>query len=814
MSISAYPIPNLINGVSQQAPSQRRDTQAQLQENCVNSPVDGSVARAGSSHVALISGADFTQAYTEDVYREDSERYRIVITDGDIRVFDIASGEEGTISFAPGSTDYLNVSGSPKNAFRTLTIEDTTFIANREKVTAMTPAPVVDPDDQLYEAFLYFKAGDYLATYTFYLTVPDYGFTYTYFIQTPSSDTAANPNGAAEIKTNAMASELFNVLAAGQGASPSLPSLGFTVSRRGNCIRIRREGFYGGDFSVDSNDGANNEKFIAIKDTVQRFAQLPSTCFDGSVLRVRGNADDSEADYYVRFEGAGSQGVWLETVKPGIPRFINEDTMPHTLISLGNNEYEFGPEAWSTRIAGDGVKKARDPSFIGTRIVDLTFIRDRLGIMTDSSLVLSKVSQFYTFFPDTVQTVLDDAPIDVRIAHTQIAILKDAVAHAEKLFLWADRVQFRVDAGDVLSQETIQVDPTTNFDYSPLIKPLGVGENIIFTYEAGKYTQVSEQFASAQGVNKDAQDITAHVPKYIPSNLRWFTGTTTLKLYVCNSPTEKNVLYVYNFFVVGEEKQQSAWSKWTFPVDHDILYARFDGHILNLMVQRPDGVTFETLDCSPSQVDEGSHYLTRLDRRITDEECSWTYEEADPGEPLGRTTVVLPYEVSSSELASACLVTRAGGDVTEGTIFRVESLSGNEAVIIGEVQADALFFFGFLPVSRYTYSTFIPKDERGALIYERTQVYAVHVAYARTGWTRAEVIFNNGRVYNNVFAGRILGSPDNVLDSVVVTDGTIRVPVKSKNDTYKLTLINDSPFPSSWQSSTVDYRPTVRASRR
>lgn len=812
MSMRAYPIPNLINGVSQQAVQQRRDTQCEEQINCINSPVEGNVARPGSDFVAFLEGEEFSGAYIKDVVRTDDEQYRIVICNDTIRVFDLLTGEEGTVSILDADDeDYLTTTGEPKDAFVAITLEDATFIVNREVVVNMVPVTPPSSAARIYEGFIHIRAGDYLNTYTVFIR--DGSTTYAYSHSTPENSSAAQN----QVKADYIADKIYDLLTLGDGVDPAITSLGFTVDRLGSLIRVRRTGAGGGNFDISGEDGFNQEKMLVFKERLARHAQLPPVCYDGTVLRIKGSAENADLDYYVEYLAEGSsnrRGAWEECAKPGISTFLNRLSMPHVLRSLGNNEFEFMSETWSDRIAGDGVSKGRDPSFIGKPIEDLTFNRDRFGIMTAGSIVLSKVSQFFTFFPDTVQTVLEDAPVDVRaIAGSQIAILRHAVAHAENLFLWSDKIQFVMQAGEVLSVKTTEIKPTTAFDYNPRIRPIGVGENLIFTFESGRFSQIAEQFAVEQGVSKEALPITDHIPRYVPANLRWLAGSTTLKLYACSSSDEPNAIYVYSYFIVGEEKQQSAWDKWIFPAQHNIIHASFDRHLLHLVVQRPDGIVFERLDLSAARRDEGGYYLTRLDRRITEADCEWEFTPP-MGDGPGETAITLPYTVDDeTEEEHACVITRVGGELVEGDQFPITNISGDTVTVAGEIPDGAAFYFGFIPVAEHEFSEFIPKDERGAFLFERVQVRSIAVAYAQTGWTRAVVTRTNGRTYDNVFAGRVMGSPQNVLDRIAIASGTFRIPVKAASDSYRLRLINDSPFPSAWQAAAVDYRPTIRAPR-
>ena len=86
---------------------------------------------------------------------------------------------------------------------------------------------------------------------------------------------------------------------------------------------------------------------------------------------------------------------------------------------------------WGERTAGD-IESAPDPSFIGRKINNVFFFRNRLGFLADDNVILSNVSEFFNFFPDTVLTVVDSHPIDVAASHTKVAILKHAVTMGEQ----------------------------------------------------------------------------------------------------------------------------------------------------------------------------------------------------------------------------------------------------------------------------------------------------------------------------------------------------------------------------------------------
>ena len=89
MPLVSSSIPNLINGVSQQPPALRLESQAEAVVNCMPSSVEGLKKRPPFSNVAkLFSGTAGTgRPLVTAVDRDGSVRYIVVITDGDLKVF-------------------------------------------------------------------------------------------------------------------------------------------------------------------------------------------------------------------------------------------------------------------------------------------------------------------------------------------------------------------------------------------------------------------------------------------------------------------------------------------------------------------------------------------------------------------------------------------------------------------------------------------------------------------------------------------------------------------------------------------------------
>ena len=104
-------------------------------------------------------------------------------------------------------------------------------------------------------------------------------------------------------------------------------------------------------------------------------------------------------------------------------------TAVDSLTTSGNVSYgvpNYTLPIWGERICGD-LNSSLNPSFIGNKINNVFFFRNRLGFLANDNVILSTVSKFFTFFPETVLTVIDSDPIDVAASHTKVAILKNAI---------------------------------------------------------------------------------------------------------------------------------------------------------------------------------------------------------------------------------------------------------------------------------------------------------------------------------------------------------------------------------------------------
>lgn len=151
MSLTTRVIASLLNGVSRQPAILRSQDQTDDEVNTWGDFALGLGRRPPTAHVADLGVVGIEDAFIHHINRDREERYIVVITDGTVRVFDEATGEEKTVT-TPYGTDYLV---GAAGAFKAVTVADYTFIVN----SSITPALGAVGDDHAAPPPYYLPGG-------------------------------------------------------------------------------------------------------------------------------------------------------------------------------------------------------------------------------------------------------------------------------------------------------------------------------------------------------------------------------------------------------------------------------------------------------------------------------------------------------------------------------------------------------------------------------------------------------------------------------------------------------------------------------
>lgn len=755
----------MVNGVSQQPYTLRLASQAELQENGLSTVSQGLMKRPPTRHIKKLGDPITGTAFIHTINRDATEQYTVVVTNGDLKVYDLA-GNEKTVNF-PDGKGYL-VATDPAKTFRAITVADYTFLLNKKVVvTEDTDTVPARP----YEALVVVRSGQYGKTYT--ISIND---TVKATRVVPNGETAAD---APSIVTNHIASEL----------STGLTASGVTHTLSGSVIQI----YSPTDFTIKTSDGYGDSAMYAIKDKAQRFSDLPANgVADGFTIEVVGDVNTSGDNHWVRFDIGTSGGVWRETVKPGIRKGFIGATMPWALVREADGTFTFQIIEWGKRTVGD-LDSAPNPSFVGRTISDIFFYRNRLGLLADESVMFSEAGKFFNFYPTTVAQLLDSDPIDHSVSHTKVSILNYAIPFNKRLLLFSTQTQFSVESGDILTGKSMAVKPTTEFECSPGVAPVGVGRNIYFACPKGDYEGLREYFIADTTETEDAAEVTSHVPKYIPSGVYKIAAALNEDLLCVLSSGRRNRAYIYKFYWNNNEKLQSSWSEWVFPETDQILHADFVESQLFLVINRPDGLYLESIETTPGDTIEGEPYTVHLDRKLVLPAGSGTFDGTN-------TTIPIPFPIDDGVYAA---VVATNQPRTAGTLLEVLDDGSGGAFVKGDFS-DCNLIVGRRYAFRYKLSPLMIRTNgaqgQKSDTVGRLQIRKLTVNFSETGYFQAMVTPLGRDTYTYTYTGKILGLPSATLGAIQVADGQFSFPVLSQNTTVDIELYSDSPLPCAFLS--------------
>jgi hypothetical protein len=813
-------VPNLIQGVSQQAVQQRRDTQCEAQFDCYNSVLSGCGARPGTHLVRVKEGLILTDAWFYEIVRG-SENYIVAVKNGQLKAFNLVTGEACEITYVGAAQDYLTTAVPARN-LRAQSIEDYVVVANRAKIVGMQGdlSPARPP-----EAIIFFKAPDYASDYNVYITKE--GGT-TWEARLKSTD-AAQAGTELYIKTNVLAESMEYLLngdvvgadipiASTGDVSTTFPvpgTSGLLVTRKGSSIRVRFDDDSDFTITTESANDANGNGFLrSFKENARSLTDLPRYGFDGFQLKIRGAERTEDDDYYVEFEGDGDSGIWDEIVAPGLKYKLDPTSMPHALVNTAVDEFEFKEVAWSHRIAGDD-ETAKVPSFVDKRIQDLSYGFSRLCIVTNQGAVWSKSRKPFTFFPDTVQVHLDTAPVDINVPPAASSrgpsFVEKAVLFRDSFYLWAQRTQFRIatnnDQG--FSAKTVEDKPDTNFEFASDVDPIAVGNTAFFATETGEWATI-RNIAFENGRVQEPTDVTRHVSRYIPAGLRMVTASDTAGVQFWLSSRTKGRLYVYNWLVAEKQFAQSAWNTWRIP-NGDLLWAGVNGSVLNILQQQGNNVVFLKVDLTERPVDEGisgATYEIRMDIRTSNDQV--TDKLYDP--ETDTTSFRLPW-LPEDPTKVQVIVAEDHLYYTEfkrGKVLKVLDVTNKTVTVDGFLRPQVKFYVGYLIEAVREESQFVVRDQQGAAqTPDSVTVHEFRATYDHTGYTRLEVELN-GQHREVVWDGREAGIQGGNAGSPEISDGTLRIAAGGQPEDVSVRLVNDTFLPSYWQSAAWLYDAVTR----
>lgn len=611
MALISQSIKNLKGGISQQPDILRYPDQGSRQVNGWSSETEGLQKRPPMVFLKTLGGSgDLGPApYIHLINRDENEQYYAVFTGTGIRVFDLA-GNEKQVRFPDGDS-YIQTA-NPRNDLRMVTVADYTFVVNKN--IRITESPEVSNDGNFRDkgdALVIVRGGQYGRT----LRVKINNETYAEYALPNGSE----PQHVDYTDAQWIVTELSRQLREKMGA------YGWTINAGQGFIHIVAPA---GELirNISTEDGYADQLIYPVTHYAQTFSKLPPNAPDGYIVKIVGDSSKSADQYYVQYDA--TRKVWKEVVGWNTKLGYTHNTMPHALVRASDGNFEFRVMSWNSRTCGD-LDTNPYPSFVGSTINDVFFFRNRLGFLSGENIILSRTAKYFNFYPASVANLSDDDPIDVAVSTNRIAILKYAVPFSEELLIWSDEAQFVLTASGTLTSKSVELNLTTQFDVQDRARPFGIGRNVYFASPRSSFTSIHRYYA-VQDVSsvKNAEDITAHVPNYIPNGVFSICGSGTENFCSVLSHGDPSKIFMYKFLYLNEELRQQSWSHWDFGENVQVLACQSINSDMYVILRNEFNTFLAKVSFTKNAIDlQGEPYRAFMDMKIRYTIPSGTYND-------------------------------------------------------------------------------------------------------------------------------------------------------------------------------------------
>jgi len=661
------------------------------------------------------------------------------------------------------SGDYLD--GATADDLEFLTINDYTFVLNKKKTAAMTSNTTAASAN---EAFISINVVAYNSSYKVTLNST------TVTHNTPSHVDTSSPT---QNDANTIASALTTAI---DGLT------GFSATQIGPGIYVSSTSA----FTINAGGGSQEDAITVFQDKVTTAAQLPAQAKNGYVTAIINSTDLAADDMYVKFETSGGAtygpGTWVETTKPGIKYELDPSTLPHQLVRNADGTFSFDPVTWNDRTVGDDDSNP-EPSFIGKKISNLFFYRNRLGFLAGDSVILSKAGDFFNFFATSAVQATADDPIDISASSTRPAVLKYARSTSAGLVLFGERDQFILSTdGDVLSPTTAKINTLSSFECDPVVEAESLGTTMAFVAKTPLFTRVYELGEIDTERAPDMGEITTIIPELIPESIDSLITSSTQSMMSLGT-TGSNKIFQYRFLTRGDNRV-SSWYTWE--LTGNLLHQFFDQSTYYAVVTYGSDVFINSYDLTQSNE---SGFLTLPTGEKTDVCLDNFFEdpEVSYSSSTDKSTVTLPYShYSSGKLAAI--------DTTNGVVY-YPTVSSGAFEVDGDITGDSLVI-GYI----YTMDVQLPEFFRKEVSAESSQadftsdliIHRIKVSTGLSGPIKYRVAIEGLDTFDKIID---VATPYQYnLNNVNLSASAIHeVPLYQRNSNLTINIIGDTPFPVS-----------------
>lgn len=735
-------VKSLLQGVSQQVPSERLDGQVSAQLNMLSDPVDGMRRRPG---LRLLTSGLGSGLSTDDVFctavdvGDATVQVVVNCTTGRLQVFDASWA-----AVADTTLSYL-VADSAAQIY-TASLRGWLYICN----TAMTPTKVTDKtgfQDPNKTGFAFVKTAAYSKVFNLTVTIDGTAHTVTY-----TAPTGANSGDAALTTPEYVMGSLANSLVA-------LAIPGLSINQSGAYVYLATTGDL---LTVSSDSGdtyliGSNASRVSVVGNLP--AQLPAYA-DGILCAVGTNPKTA-----VWYEFDYDTMAWNES---GDYESASGLTNMPIRLSL-DGAYTVETPTYEGRNSGNDDSN-EDPAFITDGVTGFGAFQGRLVILCGGTVCMSASGKPLRWWRSTVTELLIADPISIYSGAATTTEFTHCVQFNKDLLLFSKTCQAVIPSGNaVITPSTAQIVITSGYATTTKVQPIVAGRSLLyFAPRSEGYTSVLELVPSNTTDSQyTTNDISAHLPTYLAGEARLAAAGTTSNYVVLGCETNPKTLYVYQYLWGSDQKQQTAWHSWTLPYDVAQVWFVRDAIYVGMVL---DG-TLAIAAIEPQAIKT----VGSLTRPFAD-----LYPTA--GVTVSNLTVSVPPHLRTAVSAGYELIMQyASGDMAGERVGIDAVNTAAWTLTLARNTPDGTYMLGVRFTSELSPTPPLMRDQNGKAIgTSQTVLTRWEMGVVNTGLFHARVETTRGVLTDIDFNGLLWASPELLPNApTVIGTGRAIVPVRA-----------------------------------